>query len=183
MARIPERDVLLSRWGDLSMLELAGVFLVATILVAAAAILCFSRSPVAAKWLMLFANVAACVAALAVVLAGELHGIGDWAFLFACGAFGCGVVAARKLGERSTRWVHRFVIYAGYAATFAAMGIIGLWLHENAASGKLAAAVLIGVYAAGSLCIFAAKTLTVRMARKTMPEYHASLGAEEREWG
>jgi hypothetical protein len=164
------------------MLVLAGIPLVISILLSAAAILCFSRSLGAAKLLMLFANVATCVAAFEVVLAGELHGIGDWAFLFACGAFGCGVVAVRKLRERSTRWVHRFVIYAGYAATFAAMGITGLWLHEGAASGKLAAAVLSGVYAAGSLGIFAAKTLTVRNTKETMPEYHASLGGDTRDW-
>ena len=39
----------------------------------------------------------------------------------------------------------------------------------------MAAGVFVGAYVFGSVCIFLAKTLTVRLTAKTMPEYHASL--------
>ena len=149
------------------MLQVAGIALLVSILFSAAAIVSFSRSTAAARWLMICANGAAILGVLELVLTHELNGVAECAFLFACGACGCGVVAVRKLSQRSERRVHRFVIYAGYAATFAAMGTAGLWLTARAASGKLAAAVFIGVYLAGSVCVFLAKTLTVRIAAKT----------------
>jgi hypothetical protein len=49
-------------------------------------------------------------------------------------------------------------------------------------SGKLAAAVFVGVYIVGSILVFVAKTLTLRITAKTMPEYHASLGGDQRGW-
>jgi hypothetical protein len=36
-----------------------------------------------------------------------------------------------------------------------------------------------GVYIAGSVCVFLAKALTVRITRKTMPEYHALPGGDQ----
>jgi hypothetical protein len=165
------------------MLHIAIILLFLSTAFTAAAIVSISRSPVIAKWLMLLANGAAALGALEIVLANELGGVGNWAFLFACGACGCGVVALRNLDRRLTRWVHRFVIYAGYVATFAAMAAAGLVLHAREASGKLAAVAFVLIYLAGSVGIFVAKTLTVRRARKTMPEYIASLGGDLREWG
>ncbi len=165
------------------MLHVAGIVLALSVALSAAAILTFSRSTAAARWLMLLANGAAVLSAIELVFGGSLEGLGNWSFLFACGAFGCGVVAVRNLDHRAVRWVHRFVIYAGYAATFAAMGVAGLWMYVPHYPGPLAAAVLIGVYVAGSLLTFLAKTLTVRMTRNTMPEYHASLARDPREWG
>ena len=106
---------------------------------------------------MVCANGAAILGVLEIVLANERTGVGNWAFLFACGAFGCGVVAVRNVNQRSTRWAHRFAIYSGYAATFAAMGTAGLWLHAQAASGKAALATFIGIYVAGSVGVFLAK--------------------------
>jgi hypothetical protein len=159
------------------MLQIAGIVLTLSIALSAAAIVSVSRSTAAAKWLMLLANGASVLGALEMVLGNELDGIGNWSFLFACGACGCGVIAVRNLDRRSTRWVHRFVIYAGYAANFAAMGIAGLSLSARDSSGKLAAAVFIGIYVAGLPCIFLAKTLTVRIMRKTMPDYPASPGS------
>ena len=165
------------------MLRIATVLLALAMLFSVAAIVSFARSPAVAKWMMLLANGAAVLGAIEVVFANGLGGVGNWAFLFACGACGCGVVALRNLDRRLTRWIHRFVIYAGYAGTFAAMGIAGLVLHARDAGGKLAAASFVLIYIAGSLGIFVAKTLTVRSARKTMPEYIASLGGDLREWG
>ena len=165
------------------MLHIATILLALSVLCSIAAIITFSRWTAVAKWLMLLANGAAVLGALEVVLANELVGVGNWAFLFACGACGCGVVSLRILDRRLTRWIHRFVIYAGYTATFAAMGVAGLMLHARDAGGKLAAAAFVVIYVAGSICIFVAKTLTVRSVRKTMPEYIASLGGDLREWG
>ena len=161
------------------MLQVAGIVLALTVALAAAAIASFSQSRRAAKWLMLLANGTSTLGALVMALGNELVGVGNWSLVFACGACGCGVVAVRNLDHRATRWVHRFVIYAGYAATFAAMGCAGLWLYERDVSGKLAAAIFIGIFIAGSVCTFLAKTLTVRITRKTMPEYHASLGSDQ----
>jgi hypothetical protein len=157
------------------MLQVAAIVLAVSVALAIAAIVSFSLSRAAARWLMLLANGAAILSALEMVLGNDLDGVGNWSLVFACGACGCGVVAVRNLDHRATRWVHRFVIYAGYAATFAAMGCAALWLYVQDAPGGLAAAVFFGVYLAGSVCTFVAKTLTVRITRKTMPEYHASL--------
>jgi hypothetical protein len=165
------------------MLHIATILLALSILFSAAAIASLLRSTAVAKWLILMANGAAALAALETVLAGELGGVRNWSFLFACGACGCGIVALRNLDHRLTRWIHRFVIYAGYAATLAAMGAAGLVLHARDAGGKLAATAFVLTYVAGSLCIFVAKTLTIRSARKTTPEYIASLGGDLREWG
>jgi hypothetical protein len=164
------------------MLHIATILLVLSILSSVAAIVVFSRSA-AARWMMLLANGAAVLGALEIVFSNELEGVANWAFLFACGACGCGGVAVRNLDHRPMRWIHRFVIYAGYATTFAAMGAAGLELHARDAGAKLAAAVFVLIFVAGSLCIFVAKMLTVRRARKTMPGYQASLGGDLREWG
>jgi hypothetical protein len=167
----------------MSMLHIATILLTLSSSFSVAAIAALLRWAEVAKWLMLLANCAALLGALEVVFANELDGVGNWAFLFACGACGCGVVALRNLDRRLTRWIHRFVIYAGYTATFAAMGAAGLVLHARDTGGKLAAAAFVLIYIAGSLCIFVAKTLTVRCAQKTMPEYQASLGGDLRERG
>jgi hypothetical protein len=119
--------------------------------------------------------------ALAVELAAGHSGVTAWAFLFACAACGCHANAARYLFLRPARWIHRFVIYAGYGATFAGMGAAGLWLESRAASGWLAALVFIGVYVIGSAGIFLAKTLTVRRTATPMPEYLASLATDQSE--
>ncbi len=142
------------------MLQVAGIALISSILLSGAAIGSFSWSRAVAKWLMVCSNSAAILGVLEIVLANARTGAGNWAFLFACGAFGCGVVAVRNVNQGSTRWVHRFAIYAGYAATFAAMGTAGLWLHAQATTGKAAAATFIGIYVAGSVCVFLAKTMT-----------------------
>ena len=63
------------------------------------------------------------------------------------------------------------MIYAGYAATLAAMAIAAaVGFDERSSAGLLAAAVLIGIYVAGSGGIFLAKTLIVRAMIKRMPE-------------
>ena len=159
------------------MLQLAAVILLVSGLLSAAAVATLSRSVATAKLLLPCAIVVATLGMLAVGLVGEPGGLRAWAFLFACGASGCCSIAARNLFARPTRWVHRFVIYAGYGAAFAGMGAAGLWLESRAVSGRLAAGVFLGAYVLGSACIFLAKTLTVRLAAKTMPEYHASLTA------
>jgi hypothetical protein len=157
--------------------QFAAIALVVSSLLSAAAVAFFRWSMPTAKWLLLCALAVAILGVLAVGLAGSQGGLTVWIFLFACGACGCNANAARNLVRRPPRWVHRFVIYAGYGATFAGMGAVGLWLRSKAITGTMFAVVLIGAYIVGSICIFVAKTLTVRLAAKTMPEYHASLAA------
>jgi hypothetical protein len=152
------------------MLQLAATILVVSAVLASAAIVSFSWSVAGAK-VLLVCSIA--VAAGGVLLAGvgALHGgVAAWAFLFACGSCSCSMTGVRHLFARPPRWIHRFVIYAGYGATFAAMGAAGLWLESRAASGRLAAGVFIGAYAIGSACILVAKTLTLRHAAKAIPE-------------
>ena len=151
------------------MLQLAATILVVSAVLAAVAVATFSWSVASAK-VLLIASIA--VAAGGVLLAGvgALHGgVAAWAFLFACGSCSCSMTGVRHLFTRPTRWIQRFVIYAGYGATFAAMGAAGLWLDSQAASGRLAAGVFIGAYLIGSACIFVVKTLTVRHAEKRGP--------------
>jgi hypothetical protein len=133
------------------MLQFAAIALVVSGLLSAAAVASFSWSVATAKVLLPFATVVATLGILAVALAGEPSGARAWAFLFACAACGCCANAARNLFSRPTRWVHRFVIYAGYGATFAGMGAASLWLESRAMSGGLTVAVFIGVYALGSV--------------------------------
>lgn len=159
------------------MSQLPGIVLGASALLSAAAILAFRWSVAMARLLLLGAVFAAAAGALAIALANLHGGALAWAFLFAGGAFGCSGHAAHNLVRRPTRWVHRFVIYAGYGATFATMAVVGLWLAARGSSGWLIAGAFFGVYVVGSACIFLAKTLTVRFAVMTMPEYQASLAA------
>jgi hypothetical protein len=78
--------------------------------------------------------------------------------------------------------VHRFAIYAGYAATLAAMAIAAIGLDARNSSGLRAGGVLIATYAAGSLCIFLAKTLLVRSMSKRLPEYIALLAESPQQY-
>jgi hypothetical protein len=159
------------------MIQVATGILAICFLLSAAAVISFSWSFAGARLLLLFANVAAAVGALEIAMTIQMDGLATWAILFAGGAFSCGTIAMRNLKDRPIRWVHRFVIYAGYAATFAAMAIAAVWLDARDSSGALAAAALFGIYAAGSGCIFVAKTLIVRSMFKRVPEYLASLAS------
>ncbi len=155
------------------MLELAATILVAAALLAGVAVVAFAWSVTGAK-VLLFGSIA--VAAGGVILAGvaaAYGGVAAWAFVFACGSCSCSITAARHLSFRPPRWVHRFVIYAGYGATFAAMGAAGLWLDSREATGRVAACVFVGAYLIGSACIFAAKTVTVRWAAKQDFQNHS----------
>jgi hypothetical protein len=160
------------------MFEIAAISLAVAGLLSVAAVVSCSWSVVAATSLLRWAIALAAGGALAVVLAGGHGRLAGWAFLFACGSCSWCVNAARKLFDRSARWVHRFVIYAGYGATFATMGAAGLWLEVWAASGRVAAGVFIGTYIVGSAFIFLAKTRILRLTAKSMPEYHASVAAD-----
>ena len=155
--------------------QVATIVLVVCFVLCNAAVISFSWSVAVARVLLLCANVAAAVGALEIVLTTPLDGLGMWAILFASGAFSCGAVATRQLKDRPSRWIHRYVIYAGYAATLAAMAIAALWLHERSSAGLLATAVLIGIYLGGSGGIFLAKTLIVRSMIARMPEYRTTL--------
>ena len=167
------------------MLQLAAITLVVSTLLSAASVASFARSCsiVTAKRLLLCAMVAVAIGVLAVSFSGVQSGVMAWTFLFACGSCGCCGNAMRNLSARPPRWVHRFVIYAGYGATFAGMGAAGLWLESRAVSGWLAVGVFLGAYVLGSVCIFLAKTLTIRRTARTMPEYHASLAAGQDDAG
>jgi hypothetical protein len=100
-----------------------------------------------------------------------------WAIFLSAASVGCALSAATRLFGRKVRWVHRFVIYTGYAATFAAMSVVALWLGSRTISGRFALVVLVLAYVAGSTAIFLAKTLIVRIAARTLPEYQASLNS------
>jgi hypothetical protein len=85
------------------------------------------------------------------------------------------VASTRNLFFRPVRWIHRLTIYSGYGDV-AAVRAVALSLPVHAASVRVRATALVAAYAPGSSCIFLAKTLIVRRAVKTMPEYRASLG-------
>jgi hypothetical protein len=165
-----------------NVIQIAIIFLFICLLLCIAATISFSWSFAAARLLLLFANVAAAVGALEIAMTIQLDGLATWAILFASGAFSCGAIALRNVKDRPIRWVHRFVIYAGYAATLAAMAIAAVLLNARDSSGMFAGAALIGIYVAGSGCIFLAKTLIVRTMAKRMPEYAASLTAGPRQY-
>jgi hypothetical protein len=157
--------------------QVATILLVICIVLCSASVISFSWSFAASRVLLLCANVAAAVGALEIALTTQLGGLATWAILFASGAFSCGVVATRQLKDRSSRWVHRYVIYAGFAATFTAMAIAALWLHEWSLDRLLAQTVLIVTYVVGCGCIIVAKGLIVQRMVTQMPEYFASLSA------
>jgi hypothetical protein len=155
--------------------DIATIVLAICFMLCIAAIVSFSWSFAAPRWLLLFANVAAVLGALEIALTNQIDGLEAWAILFASGAFSCGTTAIRNLKGRPIRWVHRFAIYAGYAATLAAMAIAAIRLDVRNSSGVVAAGVLVATYAAGSVCIFVAKTLILRSISRRLPEYIASL--------
>jgi hypothetical protein len=95
----------------------------------------------------------------------------------ACRSCRCSLNAVRNLFGRPIRWIHRFTIYSGCGATFAAMGAVGLELQTRGAAGRWATAAFIGTYVIGSAGIFPAKTLAVRRAVKSMPQCQEPLGA------
>jgi hypothetical protein len=153
------------------------VALVICFCLSAAAVLCFLWSVQAARVLLLLEIVA--VAVVVIAHADRIDGLGAWTIMFGCGALGCGIIAHRHLRDRGERWVHRFVIYASYAATFAAVAAVALWLKGRATSGLFAAAIIASVYIAGSAGVVTAKTLIVRYA--TAREYALSVAWTEEE--
>ena len=84
---------------------------------------------------------------------------------------GCTGNSFRHLKARTGRWVHRFVIYDGYGAVFAAMAAFSLWAGLHACPGRLVIVTLVGLYVAGSTAIFLAKTVIVRAANRLVPGY------------
>jgi hypothetical protein len=156
------------------MFRVAVSALAASGLLSSLAVAAFAWSTGAARALLITATLLSAVAGVAAAAAG--HGaLAAAAFVLAWAACGSNVNAARQLLAHPARWIHRFVIYAGYGATFAAMAAASLWLDARGAAGWPAAGLLGGAWAIGSTCIFAAKTLTVRRASRTRPEYAASL--------
>jgi hypothetical protein len=157
------------------------IALVASAMLSAVAIFCFAWSMPAAKVVLPLALLAAGFGALGAsgVAAAPQSGFAAWSFLFACASCGSGLNAIRNLFFRPIRWIHRFTIYSGYGATFAAMGAAALCMQVRAASNRTTAVALLAVYLIGSACIFLAKTFTVRRAIKTMPGYQASLKTDD----
>jgi hypothetical protein len=103
-----------------------------------------------------------------------------WPTLFATLAVGSALAAGGILTLRTKRWLHRFAIYSGFAATFAFMG----WVAEvqpqllPAFGGWKLAALLTGCYLVGSAAIFGAKTLALHGAPIAFPEYDPSAGKD-----
>lgn len=135
------------------------------------------RSSTVSKLLIAASTVSAVAATFAAAACIGNSKLTFWAFLFAAASAGCAASAGIRLFLRATRWIHRFVIYAGYAAVFAAMGIVALCLSSGNLSAMIATIALLLVYLLGSAGIFLAKTLTLRIAARTMPEYQASLNS------
>ncbi len=155
------------------MLQLAATILVVSAVLASFAVVALTWSVSGAKVLLIGSIAVAACGVLLAGLAAAYGGLAAWAFLFACGSCSCSMTAARHLSNRPARWIHRFVIYAGYGATFAAMGAAGLWLDSREVPGRLAASVLIGAYLIGSAGIFVAKTVTVRQAANRGLQNHS----------
>ena len=166
----------LPRGYNARVIELTMIALVASATLSVVAIFCFAWSMPAARVLLPFAVIAAGFGVFGAsrIAATPQSGFAAWAFLFACACCGSGLNAIRNLFFRPVRWIHRFTIYSGYGATFAAMGAAALYLQVRAASNRMAAIALVAVYLVGSACIFLAKTFTARRAIKTMPGYQAS---------
>lgn len=159
------------------MMQLAAACLVASALPAAAAVGGFFRSSATAERLLLASMVAAAAGATLVAVADVGGYLPAWAFLPACASFGCGANAGRHLFAKRGRWVHRFVIYAGYGATFAATAALAVLLTPRPPSGRAAAAILIGAFVLGSVGVFLAKTFTLKRLARTMPDYLASIAS------
>jgi hypothetical protein len=157
------------------MTRLAAVALATSGVLSALAILAFSWSIAAARALMPLALIAAALGALASGLALTHAPTAAWAIVFSAAAGGSLLNGRRQLIDRPARWIHRFVIYTGYGMTLAAMGAAALWLAGRAASAWMTLGVFAAAYAIGSACIFLAKTLIVKRAVKTMPDYAATL--------
>jgi hypothetical protein len=136
------------------------------------------------RWSVRAARMILNIAAVTVVLGGlTTAAVGRSALtvcvlIFSWAGCACCVIAVRHLRDRSERWIHRFVIYAGYGATFAAMSAASVGLSQRPSAPWLAAVVLVGAWVLGSVCVFVAKTLTVRLVAKAMPDYMAALGAD-----
>ena len=160
------------------MITIATILLVTCCSLCVAAVISFSWSFAAAKLLLLFANIAAAVGALEIAMTIPLNGLATWAILFASGAFSCGAIALRNLKDHPTRWVHRFVIYAGYAATFAAMSISALWCSMRVIHPAWSPRQRLLASMRRARALFSRpRRLIVRAIIKRMPEYAASLSA------
>ncbi len=158
------------------MLQLATDALIVSGLLYAVSVVTFSWSQVTAKWVLCCAMVLAQMGFLmSFVFSDWSRALNVLAILFGFGSFQCGLKGGQNLNFRPARWVHRFVIYAGYGGTFAAMAAAALWLDQRAAAGWLAVEVFAGVCVLGTGCIFLAKTLTIRCVTTIMPDYIASL--------
>ena len=142
-------------WIDPTMLQVAGIALVVSILFSAAAIVSFSRSTAAARWLMICANGAAILGVLELVLTHELNGVAECSVPVRVRGLwvGRGRGAQARPAEsalgppiRDLRGIRGDVRRHGHSRPVA---------HSGAASGKLAAAVFIGVYiGAPSACFW-----------------------------
>jgi hypothetical protein len=146
-----------------------------SVFVACAAIASLLRSAAASKWLIVASTALGTLGTIAAASRIADSMVGFSAFGLAFASVGCAVSAGMRLRAHSARWVHRFVIYAGYSAVFAAMGIVALSLSSRHTDGKVAWLVLVAAYIVGSFGIFLAKALIIRRAMHTIPEYQASL--------
>jgi hypothetical protein len=140
-------------------------------LLSVAAIAFFLRKGTMARWLVIAAILATAASLGLVFLNQPKTALQFWTVIFALGGIGCLGNGFRHLKARTGRWVHRFVIYNGYGAVFAAMAAFALWAGGKAVPGWLVTALLVGLYFAGSTAIFLAKTATVGIANRLVPGY------------
>ena len=159
------------------MLRITFVALAASALLASFAIALLLRSTLISKLLIVASAIVGGLAAVAAAASIGESLLRFWALLFSVASVGCALGGGARLFLRSARWIHRFVIYSGYAVVFAAMSAAALYLSARNPSGKLAILLLVLVYAAGSLAIFLAKSFTVRVAARKMPEYSAAVNS------
>ncbi len=152
---------------------------------AGGAIAVFTWSAVTSKVFLMAAIVAAVIGAVFNAAADQQGAaaatIWGWGFVFCTCA--CCVIAGVYLKGRLARWMHRFVIYSGFAATFSAMAAAGFWMGSRGTPGYWVVGIFIGIYVVGSACIFAVKTLTIRRVARIMPDYISSLSGNPLEQG
>ena len=151
---------------------------------AGGAVAVFTRSAGTSNVLLMAAIVAAAISVVFDASATDMHlaiaSVWGWGFVVC--ACACCVIAGVYLKGHLARWVHRFLIYSGFAATFSAMAAAGFWMGSRGMPGHKVAGIFIGIYVVGSACIFAAKTVVIRRVAKIMPEYISSLSNGQGYW-
>ncbi len=101
-----------------------------------------------------------------------------WPSFFLAASAALSLAAWGILAFKLMRWVHRFVIYGGYAAVFGGMGLTVRVLQGRQAGAATQLAGLGLVYLIGSGAIFLVKAWTLRRAKTAFPGYDPAAGRD-----